>query len=255
MPFYKYVYKKILFFVFRKIEDHIYNQSNVKFSVLSQFETDYIKKKFSVQDKNIITNYSGVNFDRFKLLDQTKLVSKERIIEIFPELVNLDENKVTYLFIGALERKGVNFVIREFLKVTDAQLIIIGRPEGSSSINIPTSPDIFYIPFTKDVHLFYQYSDVFLFPTLYEPFGLVILEAASMGLNVLTTKKQVGASELLADIKGIHLFEGSEQFNIIPIRAPLSYSDKLAVREKVMKRMQPYSWNKTGSNFWKLLND
>ena len=42
-------------------------------------------------------------------------------------------------------------------------------------------------------------------PTLYEPFGLVLIEAAAMGMNIVTTRNCVGASELLENLEGIEI--------------------------------------------------
>jgi UDP-glucose:(heptosyl)LPS alpha-1,3-glucosyltransferase len=50
----------------------------------------------------------------------------------------------------------------------------------------------------EDVDDFYVISDVFLFPTHYEPFSNVVLEAMSFENAVFTTK-QNGASEILND--------------------------------------------------------
>jgi UDP-glucose:(heptosyl)LPS alpha-1,3-glucosyltransferase len=49
-----------------------------------------------------------------------------------------------------------------------------------------------------DVSDFYTISDIFLFPTRYEPFSNVILEAMSFS-NVVITTKQNGAHEILKD--------------------------------------------------------
>ena len=48
----------------------------------------------------------------------------------------------------------------------------------------------------RDVSDFFNICDIFLFPSHYEPFGNVILEAMCYGSVVFTTK-QTGASEIL----------------------------------------------------------
>jgi len=51
---------------------------------------------------------------------------------------------------------------------------------------------------SNDVERFYAAADVFLLPTLYEPFGLVILEALASGLPSIVSAS-AGACELLQD--------------------------------------------------------
>jgi len=50
----------------------------------------------------------------------------------------------------------------------------------------------------KENYIFYAASDIFVFPTLYEPFGNVHLEALASGLPVITTRMS-GASEIIRD--------------------------------------------------------
>jgi len=51
---------------------------------------------------------------------------------------------------------------------------------------------------TEQSWKYYAASDIFLLPTLYEPFGLVILEAMAAGLPVLVSR-EAGAAELVRD--------------------------------------------------------
>jgi glycosyltransferase involved in cell wall biosynthesis len=59
--------------------------------------------------------------------------------------------------------------------------------------------------------------DVFLFPSLFEGFGLVLLEAMAMGLPVLTT----------AHTAGPDLFEDGREGFIVPIRSAEAIAEKL----------------------------
>ena len=62
----------------------------------------------------------------------------------------------------------------------------------------------------QDVDDFYAISDVFLFPTRYEPFSNVILEAMS-SKNAVFTTKQNGAHEILEDK---YIMSNSRDFSV-----------------------------------------
>ena len=58
-------------------------------------------------------------------------------------------------------------------------------------------------PPTREIQKFYAAADVFVFPSYYDSFGMVVTEAMASGLPVITSKA-VGASELLTDgVNGI----------------------------------------------------
>ena len=82
----------------------------------------------------------------------------------------------------------------------------------------------------EDVDDFYTISDIFLFPTHYEPFGNVVLEAMNLR-NVVFTTKQCGGSELLDNE---FIMQSPDDISVIQkINNLLENSDKLAmIQEK-----------------------
>ncbi|UCD10438.1 MAG: glycosyltransferase family 4 protein, partial [Nitrospinaceae bacterium] len=75
----------------------------------------------------------------------------------------------------------------------------------------------FYGP-SANTPMFYTAADIFALPTLYEPFGLVVLEAMSHGVPVLVSRF-AGASELITDAKDGMLIQ--DPFNPREIGAQL----------------------------------
>jgi glycosyltransferase involved in cell wall biosynthesis len=73
--------------------------------------------------------------------------------------------------------------------------------------------------------------DVFLFPSLFEGFGLVLLEAMAMGLPIITTAHTAGP-DLIDD--------GSEGF-IVPIRSSEAIAAKLDLLAREPERVQAMS--------------
>ena len=253
MPFYKYIYKKILFFFFDLGERIVYQNPLVKVGALSKFVQEALIEKYHRNPNNTHLTYSGINTQKFSLDLRPRQEIWRELANTYPEMTKLEPNQPIALFVGALERKGLLYILKCLEKKTSPyQLIVVGKPEVGTHIDLSTYPNIAYIPYTKELPLFYSLADQFLFPTLYEPFGLVIIEAAIMGLDVYTLKKDVGASELLAGLPEIHVAETIEQF-VIPIPRIISLQEKLQHRQERLKHLENYTWKETGTSFYNLL--
>jgi len=254
-PLYKYIYKKTLFFFFSLGENYLYRfKTKTKFSVLSAFEQNYLVDSFNVPKKNTLLNYSGINLDNFDFPSSSKEETINSLLPNYPQLKSLDISKPIYLFVGAFERKGLHIVLEKIRKVEAAQLLVIGKPESAKGLKLPDDLNITYIEFTKQIQKFYHLADCFIFPTIYEPFGLVLVEAACMGLEVYTTRYKVGASELLENLDGIHLFDTPEEIEISPLKNRLEITHKKELRNQRIDRLSQITWQDTGHNFWKLLS-
>ena len=106
---------------------------------------------------------------------------------------------VVALFVGDL-RKGVEAALRSLALVPDVQLAVVSRgdptPYRHQAAELGVSERVHFLPGTPTIAPFYAAADLFLFPTPYDAFGMVITEAMSSGLPVITTR-QAGASELI----------------------------------------------------------
>lgn len=102
-----------------------------------------------------------------------------------------------FLCLSTLEpRKNTALVIETYIKwqeETDAgtHLVVAGKkyPEIFSELRLKNHPMIHFPGFIdeEDKALLYQYCQAFLYPSLYEGFGLPILEAMQCGAPVITS--------------------------------------------------------------------
>jgi len=109
------------------------------------------------------------------------------------------EEKVA-LFVGTgWERKGLRFAISavESLKDPSVKLLVAGKGVTKRY----ASPSVRFLGGVQRMPLVYDAADLFLFPTLFDPFPLATLEALSAGLPVITTAAN-GVSEIMTP--GVH---------------------------------------------------
>ena len=103
------------------------------------------------------------------------------------------------LFVGTgWERKGLRFAIEAVETLSGDTLLLIA---GRGNTKRYRSPRAKFLGLVKDLPALYGAADVFILPTIYDPFSNACLEAVAAGLPVVTTSAN-GFSEILTP--GVH---------------------------------------------------
>lgn len=107
------------------------------------------------------------------------------------------------LFVGAYDRKGLDVALRALaLMKHAAQLRAVGEGDRARyarlAADLGVSDRVVLEPPRDDIAEVFRSADAFVFPTRYEPFGMVIAEAMASGLPVVTTAA-AGAADLITD--------------------------------------------------------
>lgn len=129
---------------------------------------------------------------------QEDRVRSEKISVLPPGLPTIQttmssENKsnvITFLFVGRdFERKNGHMVLEAFRRIhtkyPNTRLLLIGQPRDSRLICEPGLEHHLFVTRGKLLHEIYPQADVLLLPSKAEGFGLVILEAMSMGMPAI----------------------------------------------------------------------
>lgn len=180
--------------IFDKIFLWSYIKNDTKFIVKSKMAFDFLEKK-GIRQENITV--AGVGIDTEMLMNQS-VECKEPLYE---HLRNQAEG-LRILYIGRFEeRRNIPFILDVFNRVLkfdeNAMLYMIGTGTKDYVEEIWNKAKKMGI-FEKIVHQdkieqkylsnIYELSDVFLLPTEYEIFGMVLLEAMYYKNIVLTTR-------------------------------------------------------------------
>ncbi|MFO0793467.1 MAG: glycosyltransferase family 4 protein [Candidatus Brocadiaceae bacterium] len=179
-----------------------------------QFSTGNFKKIVAVSNqvkKEIILNYGVPDADIEVIHNgvDTKTFhphNKERYFGEVRKKFNIKMEEKVILFLGTgFARKGLSFLMKSFALIKnnhpDTKLLVVGKDNNIQRyIRLSKELSLFdRVIFTgpqSEVKKFYALADIFVFPTLYEPFGNVCLEAMASGLPVVTSKIN-GASEIM----------------------------------------------------------
>jgi len=170
-----------------------------------------------------------------------------------PALVELPVNgskssRLKVIYVGALtQRKGISYFfdavhrLREHVEVTViGALPSTGCPALEAAISqhrwIPTAP-------RERVLEELAQQDVLVLPSLFEGFGLVILEALSQGVPVIATR-HTGAPDVLTD---------GEDGYLVPIRSSQAIQEKLGILLRspdTVRSMKEAAWRKARTLPW-----
>ncbi len=165
-----------------------------KIIAISEMVKKNIVDNYKVSPADIEVIYNGVDLEKFHPRNR-----KKYRMEIRQEY-GLTDNDFVVLFVGSgFERKGIKYLIEAVESISQpVSIMIVGKGDAKK-----IRQKIIFCGPQKDIHKYYAAADVFVFPTMYEPFGNVHLEALASGLPVITTKNS-GASEIIKD--GVHGF-------------------------------------------------
>jgi len=114
-------------------------------------------------------------------------------------ILRLREDEIAVLFVGSgWERKGLPYALKAIDSLGGKfRLLVAGR--GRS--HLVRGRSVLRLGAVRDLPALYPAADIFLLPTLYDPFSNACLEALAVGLPVITTRAN-GFSEIIED--GVH---------------------------------------------------
>lgn len=114
--------------------------------------------------------------------------------------IGIGSDEKIVLFVGTgWERKGLRFAIRAVEKLQNPNIKLLVAGKGPQ--NRYGSPYVRFLGPVTDMSEVYSSSDIFLLPTIFDPFPLAGLEALRAGLPVITTTAN-GLSEVITS--GVH---------------------------------------------------
>jgi UDP-glucose:(heptosyl)LPS alpha-1,3-glucosyltransferase len=154
-------------------------------------------KTFALSPSKAFTLYNGVDLKRFTPNRDKSLTRKIR------GEFGISEDSMAVAFIGhGFARKGLGFLL-EAWPLLDSRtcLIVAGADRAAAAYHRRTikkgiGDRVIFVGAGADIARLFAAVDAVALPSLFEPFGNVVMEAMAAGLPVLCSK-QTGAAELI----------------------------------------------------------
>ncbi|MFQ5442173.1 MAG: glycosyltransferase family 4 protein [Thermodesulfobacteriota bacterium] len=176
-------------FTDRRLKKVVANSNMVKADII---------KHYGLPEKSIYVIYNGINLSAYTSRS-FELRKKTR------EALGVEEGVRVLLFVGSgFERKGLLYTIRALKRLKEApvKLIVIGRGSAGRYLKeargLGVEGLVTFLGPVKETAGYYQAADIFVLPSLYEPFSNACLEAMASGLPVVTSRAN-GFSEVIKE--------------------------------------------------------
>lgn len=197
MPFYqKILFKRLFDFV---VGNKILRDAS-RVIAITQAESEQYKK-MGVDPRKIEIIPNGINASRFNPIN---------IKGAFKRRLGIDNNTQIILFVGRIHKiKGIDFLLKSYNQLCEENnnvlLLIIGPDNGYKTellklvkeLNLENK--VMFLDYLESVSEVYADADVVVYPSVYEVFGLVPLEAIICNTPVIITEN-CGCLDILKQI-------------------------------------------------------
>lgn len=211
------------------------------------------------------------NYSLDKIYNQYLTIDGEKIREIGKEKIKIrselrkkygiSENEKVIHYSGRLvEVKNIEVIIRALGYINNTNIILLITGDGklkneieslSKKLGVKTVITGF-INNQQELFKHYFISDIFVLPSIYEPWGLVVNEAMYAGLPVLVSEI-CGCSLDLVNENG-YTFNPRDMYDLVDkINTMLSYNNLKIQGENSEKIIEEFSFYNSAKSFYRML--
>jgi UDP-glucose:(heptosyl)LPS alpha-1,3-glucosyltransferase len=182
------------------IERRAFTSARLKAVVaVSNLVRDDLIREFGLPPAAVVTIYNGVDLERFRPAHDSSERARIR------ESLGAPPDSRLVAFVGnGFGRKGLGFLLAAWPALGEAAHLAVAGTDRNTrryvrrASALGVQRQIKFLGQREDVAEILRGADALALPSLFEPFGNVIVEAMASGLPVLASA-QCGASELIPD--------------------------------------------------------
>jgi len=221
--------------------------------VASEMVRNEIVDLYGYPAENIDIIRNGVPIDEFRFDPELRKEAREDL--------KLKPDQIALLFAGSgWERKGLLFGIQAMAlcKNRKMRLLVAGRGNErlyrTKRLRFWREEPVQFLGEVADLVRLYAAADIFILPTIYDPFSNACLEALACGLPVITTRAN-GFSEIIEDT--VHGSVVDHAGNLIGLRDAIRFwsnpSRRAAARSANVERASQFDISKNVQQTLKVL--
>ena len=159
---------------------------------VSEETKEDVLKHFNVDPSKVSVIYNGINLQQYNITDKTDTL----------DAYGIDKNKPYVLFVGRITRqKGIIHLVNAIKYIDpDTQIVLCAGAPDTKEISKEMEDSVNEVKKTRDnviwidkmlekeqVIQLYSHADVFCCPSIYEPFGIINIEAMACKTPVVAS--------------------------------------------------------------------
>ena len=209
---------------------------------VSNFVRDDLIREFSLTPEKTLTIYNGVDLDRFQPASDPAERAAIRQKFIVPASARV------VAFVGnGFARKGLGFLIEAWpLVVGGAFLLVVGADRQSEKFArraraLNVGGRIVFTGPQSDVATLFHAADAFAMPSLFEPFGNVVMEAMASGLPAMTSAFSGVAEVIPPSMRGFRV-ENPDDVGEVALRLGALFDAPRTLAAEARATAEKFTW-------------
>ena len=229
-----------------RIEGRRFRAPNYRrIAAISRLVRAQIIARHGVPERDIEVVYPGVDLERFTL---------NRADEARPQVrarLGLPADAPLVVFLGSdYARKGLGTLLRALPRLPDAHALVIGRERHESAYRglaekLGVADRAHFLGVQPEPERWLAAGDCLAFPSHFDAFGLVVLEALACGLPAVVCRRS-GAAELVEPGRSGAVFDDPEDDAALAagLRPFLAPGERAATAAAARKSAERYDWGR-----------
>jgi len=171
--------------------------------------------------------------------------------------LGIGRESVLYLFCGQLiERKGLRVLFGAFARLArdDSVLLVVGDGPLRGKLSVPPRTILAGAVAYERIPDYFLAADVFVFPTLYDGWGVVVNEACAAGLPLICSRAAGAAWDLVTDGENGFLVEAGDEAELASAMARLAVDAELrtVMGERARRRVQEFTVQRAAEKLYRI---
>jgi UDP-glucose:(heptosyl)LPS alpha-1,3-glucosyltransferase len=211
---------------------------------VSNFVRDDLVREFGFASEKTVTIYNGVDLERFRPATDSSARAAVR------QKFGVPASAPLVVFVGnGFARKGLGFLIEAWpLVAGGAFLLVVGADRQADKFArqaraLNVGARVIFAGPQPNVEEIFRAGDSFAMPSLFEPFGNVVMEAMASGLPAMTSAFSGVAEVIPASMRGFRV-ENPDDVGELALRLGALFDAPANLGRQARETAEKFSWTR-----------